>query len=229
MASRALIDNWTLQNAGELLCSGLTGDTAHDVQFSRDGESFNYREISADVLRIETLCQLLNTIVFADELFIDDKFTEAWSKFEPLRVLQDDRILIAKPFNEARDQWVERREAMAMELCVCRELREVHEKTRMSFARTGQSADEFASQLVWGGAGMLARADFLHVPYVPHSARQRLFSRAGFVNGLASAEGQLTKFVQSERLKIYGLMGEGACVCLRFHWRLSFNQPPLVR
>lgn len=75
MASRALIDNWTLQNAGELLCSGLTGETADDLLLSADGESFQYNEISADVLRFETLCQLLHSVVFADELFVDERST----------------------------------------------------------------------------------------------------------------------------------------------------------
>jgi hypothetical protein len=37
----------------------------------------------------------------------------------------------------------------------------------------------FTSQLVWGGAGMLARALVYATPYTPHPLRRRLFQRAG--------------------------------------------------
>lgn len=202
MPNRVLIDNWTLQNAGELLCNGLTGDTADDLLLSPNGESFRYEETSADVIRFETLCQLLNTIVLADELYVDNQFTASWAEFTPLNALRDDCILIAKPLRQAMDSWVERREAMAEELCGRGALRKVHAENKRSFAATGQSVDDLAGQLIWGGAGMLARAEFLGVPYVPHPARQRLFSQARFLCGPSSAEKQLTDFVHAERLRV---------------------------
>jgi hypothetical protein len=50
---------------------------------------------------------------------------------------------------------------------------------------------------------MLARADFLKVPYVPHPVRADLFARAGFMQGPARANDTLMDFVHGERMKVY--------------------------
>ena len=91
-----LPDNWTLQNAGEFLHRGLDGDTTNELGFSPDGADFHYAEKSADVMRLEALCQTLHHAVFADTLCVDADFAEAWQEFAALRVLQDERLLVTK-------------------------------------------------------------------------------------------------------------------------------------
>ena len=78
MRAHLLVDNWTLQHVAQLLADGFDGDTVHDMQFSKSGKGFKYAEVSGDLVKIECLLQLLNGVVFADELLVDKKFASAW-------------------------------------------------------------------------------------------------------------------------------------------------------
>lgn len=209
MPHRLLIDNWTLQNAGEILFNGLDGESAHDLVFTKAGANYRYDEISADVVRFEALCQFLNNLVFADELYLDGKYANAWASFEPINKAHAARILVKKPFKELVNEWIPAREAMADQLCVNAPLLKAHRANKRAYAKDGTVKDGFLSQLLWGGAGMLARADYFNLPYIPHPARARLFSRAGIILGAPTATAKLTEFVSSERAKIYKRLGGG--------------------
>lgn len=81
--------------------------------------------------------------------------------------------------------------------------------------------DDRVSQLLWGGAGMLARADYFNLPYIPHPSRARLFSRAGIIFAPPTASAKLTEFVSGERAKIYKRLGGGGVVA-------EIHLPPVV-
>ena len=49
-----LMDNWTLQNAGELICQGFDGDTAHDLVFTADGKHDLAKRGTACIRKIQT-------------------------------------------------------------------------------------------------------------------------------------------------------------------------------
>lgn len=197
-----LMDNWTLQNAGELICNGLDGDTAHDLVFSSDGAAFHYAEVSQDVIRFEALCQFLSNIVFADNLFVDAEFASTWIKYAPIKSVQAQGILAPKPFRDVSDQWLLRRETIADELCVNAALLKKHRANKRSYSAKGESSDPFLAQLLWGGAGMLARASYFGLPYVPHPSRERLFRRTRFLSGSSSAETLVKDFITTQRLKL---------------------------
>ena len=196
------MDNWTLQNAGELICNGLDGDTAHDLVFSSDGAAFHYAEVSQDVIRFEALCQFLSNIVFADNLFVDGEFASTWIKYAPIKSVQEQGILAPKPFRDVSDQWLLRRETIADELCVNAALLKKHRANKRSYSAKGESSDPFLAQLLWGGAGMLARASYFGLPYVPHPSRERLFRRTRFLSGSSSAETLVKDFITTQRLKL---------------------------
>jgi len=203
MRSQLLIDNWTLQSCSELLSSGLQGDTSADLLVGATSLSSLYEDISADVVRIEALFQSLNDVVFSDELLLDVQFSHTWSQFGALQPLLENRIIITKPLLEVKSRWVPLREAIAAELCTTQVLLERHAENIASWKSTRTSVDGFFSQLVWGGAGMLARADFLKLPYSAHPSRATLFRRAGLFPISSGAHEQLEKFVNSERVKIF--------------------------
>ncbi len=202
MPHTLLIDNWTLQNAGELLCGGLDGETTSDLVFTKNGASYRYDKVSADTVRFEALCQFLNNLVFADNLFVDEMYADAWESFPPIKAAHTAKILVTKPFKDVMDEWIKAREVMADRLCVNSPLLKQHRKNKRTYAEYGKADDGFLSQLVWGGAGMLARADYFRLPYVPHPSRERLFRRASFMLG-PSAGARLSEFITSERLKIF--------------------------
>ncbi len=185
MRNQHLLDNWTLQNAGEFLCDGLIA------------------EKSADVMRFEALCQVLHHVVFADVVFVDADFAESWQEFGPLITLRDAQVLATKPFKAVTEHWRSRRETMIEQLCFCPSVRRVQEENRARFKMNLEPADQLLSQLVWGGAGMLARADYFRLVYVPHPARTRLFARAPFLREPTNANTQVQVFVENQRVKLY--------------------------
>jgi hypothetical protein len=221
MPHRLLMDNWTLQNAGEILCNGLDGESAHELVFTKTGANYRYEDISTDIVRFEALCQFLKNLVFGDVLYLDGTYADAWARFEPINKAHAARILIKKPFKELGKEWIPAREAIADRLCVNAPLLKAHRANKLAYAKDGNVKDRFLSQLLWGGAGMLARADHFNLPYIPHPARARLFSRAGIILGPLTASANLTEFVSGERAKIYNRLG-GSGVAAEIHL------PPVV-
>jgi hypothetical protein len=203
MQHNLLMDNWTLQHVGELLCTGLIEDDASDLVLTKNGKSYRYETASADAVRFQALCQFLNNLVFADSLFVDEMFAHTWKAFTPLAEAHSAQVIITKPFQDCQDEWSKTREAMADELCVNPALLKQHNKNKRMYAATGKADDELLSQLIWGGAGMLARADYFRLPYVPHPARERLFRSTVFMQGPSAASVQIDNFITSERLKIH--------------------------
>ena len=203
MATRRLTDNWTLQDAGVLLSDGFDGDTASQITISPEDRSLRYEETSADVVRIRALLQLISDVIFSDEVWVDADFTNSWSEFSPLRPLQQALVLVATPLRDRRPEWVGRREAIEDELCVSEDIRRRHLENKASYLATGQEVDPFLSQVIWGGAGMLARADLLRVPYVPHPARARLFEQTALLRTQPAATDELRDFVDAQRLKLH--------------------------
>jgi hypothetical protein len=51
MQHSLLIDNWTLQNLGELLCYGLDGESADDLVFTEGGKNFRFEKAPAGPAR----------------------------------------------------------------------------------------------------------------------------------------------------------------------------------
>lgn len=203
MPADLLSDNWTLQSTGELLHRGLQGDITSEVVFSDNQQHFQYQDASADLIRVESLFQILNTIVFADSCVVDADSTSAWGKFETLQLLKREQIIVEKPFGAIRDEWRPLRSQIEDALCFCPEVRKKHVENVRSFMETGIAPDRFLSQLVWGGAGMLARAQHVRMPYAPHPLRQRLIAKADFCLGPQDAARQFRNFVDAQRLKIF--------------------------
>lgn len=215
------MDNWTLQNAGELLHERLSGQMTQELSFSGDGQSFSYVEISQDVVALECLCQLLHNIVFAEELLVDARFTSSWEEFASIAVLTRERVLTRKPFTDVEAQWEARRETMADQLCFCPAVRQRHEQNKEEYAAQQQSGDQMLAQLVWGGAGMLARADYFRVPYAAHPLRERLLARARVLSGPTRAAEQLRRFIETQRMKLYQRIDESGIFA-------QVNLPPVV-
>jgi hypothetical protein len=203
MKAHLLIDNWTLQHVAELLAQGFDEDTAHDMDFSKNGRRFKYKEIPENLLKIECLFQLLNGIVFADELMVDNKFVSAWEAGQELSSLRQEGIIVGKPFYDLAEKWIPAREIIARELCFCSMVRRVHDANVKQYGRDKTFADQLLSQIVWGGAGYLARSNFFQIPYLPYPLREKLFVKAAFLPGPTPVHEQLQKFIGGERVKLF--------------------------
>ncbi|MCC5805371.1 MAG: hypothetical protein JJU00_03485 [Opitutales bacterium] len=207
MATRILADNWTFQNAGEFTCEGLKGDDARELVIPQNENSFHYQEVSYDLLRFDALCQVLNHLVLSDEVWVDEAFSDTWEEFEPLAKAKIARVVVPKPFKEFKGNWIRAREAMGDQLCVNKAVRKAHRKNKRQWAKDKTTPDPMLSQLIWGGSGMLARADCFKLPYSPHPLREKIVKRATCLNG-PDAQVKLSEFISSERLKIFRQLGK---------------------
>ncbi len=201
MKTRVLADNWTFQNAAEFLSKGLDGETARELVIPDAENGFGYKDVSAASVRFDALCQMLNHLVLSDEVWVDEAYGGGWMESSPLARAKSERIVVPKAFREYAREWVPAREAMGDTLCVNEALRKAHRKNKEQWIKGKTSQDPFLSQLVWGGSGMLARADFFKLPYSAHPLRQTLFERARCLYH-PEALRRLENFVSSERLRI---------------------------
>ena len=205
--SNLIVDNWTLQSVGSLLSRGLTGERASELQVSH--EAFSYKDISEDALNIRCLFQILNHLVFSDSLFVDDQHVNTWQQFGQLRTLSDERIVVPKPFASIRQEWLPARQLFIEDLCVCPAMYALHEENVRAFKETGEQVDPYFGQLIWGGAGMLARAHVLATPYSAHPSRETWFGQVGSLFGQRTAECRFREFISEQRVKVFDRIDSG--------------------
>jgi hypothetical protein len=110
MKNQVLIDNWTLQNAGELLTGARPHKAAHELVISAQTPSVQYAPVLQDVVAIVCACQLVQTVVFADQLLTDADYASSWSDLPPIIMLAPNGMLTAKPFKAAEAIWAARRD-----------------------------------------------------------------------------------------------------------------------
>ncbi len=204
MKHHLLVDNWTLQNVGEILCLGSKPDEAHELILSSNLRSYSYRLIPADVVRIEALCQLLHNIVLTDHLHLDAEYTGNWNGFSPLLKLHKEGILKPRRFRDKEDEWLPFRAKIAKELCPDPDLRRSNWQSEdISDTNPSKAKDRYYAQLLWGGSGMLARANHFELTYASHPQRERFFARANFMSGSNSASVLFRNFMNSARIRLF--------------------------
>ncbi|MDB6008554.1 MAG: hypothetical protein JWL65_804 [Gammaproteobacteria bacterium] len=203
MKGQILIDNWTLQNAGELLTGTRVNKTAQEHITSAESPSVQYTSVLQDIVAMACVCQVVQTVVFADRLVTDADYSSSWSDLPPITMLARNEILTAKLFKAAEATWAPRREWMADALCESPAIRAQHERNKSDYAATQQSSDPMLAQVLWGAAGLLARAEFARIPYVPHPLRERLLMRSRFFAKGGDARATLMSFIEGEQLKLY--------------------------
>lgn len=208
MVVKALIDNWTLQNAGELLHWRCRDETAHELDVVASAQEPRYQDVSQDVVALACLCQLLQHLVLTDELVVDAVFISSWTDLPSMATLSSRKLVVGREHGSAEALWVPRREVLANQLSRCAPgIQNGHEENKREFDRHQRSTDAMLSQVLWGAAGMLARAELSRLPYTPHPLRERLLIHSRFFAGPSNARELLTKFIDGEQIRLYERTG----------------------
>lgn len=170
-----LVDNWLLQDMRDLLEHGV--DPGEARLWRPDGAE----TVMAAVLQIEGLARFLASLVMYDSLAVDKGFTRAWSRrtVSPLTPLKADGIIREIEFVETEDL-SSLRSMYSQRLCTSVPLRAIQSANESSWASSRNVVDSAASQIIWGGAGYLARAEMLALPYQGHPSRMALMSETVF-------------------------------------------------
>lgn len=179
MGQRVIADNWSLQAVTELLTHGLDPEDNPGIAPLTDPGT-PQTAIPQAVIDIEALFDLLTDVVLRDQILVDDQFHDAWfGQSEPLGELARRSIVRPHSFLEHPERLEKPRRDFLSRLLLNDTMSNEQARNEAAWKETRTTPHKFTSQLVWGGAGMLARAWIYATPYTPHPLRRRLFQRAG--------------------------------------------------
>lgn len=203
MSQSVISDNWSLQNISGLLLRGVDPDMGHVVTPKVETDSHRYDEIPAAVIAIEALFDLLTDVILRDQILVDEKFASAWLKDGgPLNVLTKESVVRAFPFLDDPSRLVGPRDEFVNRLCVTDSLRREHQENTLGWETERKTPNPYLSQVIWGGAGMLARAFVYEKGYTPHPVRRRLFQESGIALSDTDAVIRACKVINEKRASI---------------------------
>lgn len=203
MSNNTIADNWSLQDIVSLFNDGITEDRASNIKIDRNNNYFRYEETLASIVQITALFELLNDVVLRDQVIIDERFAKTWSgRNSLLDGMSNASIIRAFPFDTKKKDLVEIREGIVGELCVTDDLKVAHNENMKSWQDSETTPHNFLSQVLWGGAGMAARAAVYEHSYTPHPLRKWFFSSTGFYLNKSDALSQVGAFINTKRALI---------------------------
>ncbi|MFT3783551.1 MAG: hypothetical protein QM790_16175 [Nibricoccus sp.] len=203
MRCASLLDNWTLQDAFEFLDGELDGSSYPRIKYESGAEVFDWEPVSRDLARFEGFCQLIKHLVLTDEIWVNKDTMQSWTSSAATKPLQGSGIIIGRAYEPTKSEWLPLREDIERRLCWNESLREQFEANKRAFISKSSDADPRLSALVWGGAGMLARAAYSGVLYESHCLRADLFRKSGFLPGPEGPLDHVQSFVRTKRVQLF--------------------------
>lgn len=197
----AIIDNWTLQNIGEFISEGFS---RHDLcVIEVGGNAHDETAISECIIQTEALFDVLTDIVLRETLVVDGEYAYTWESADsPIMILDQENLIRRKPFQNYVDDFEDLRTYLVDRMCVTASLKETHAENVASWNESGQAKDQYLSQLLWGGAGMVARSSTFGFPYSPHPLRRRLFLETGLFFDGGFPHQEVQSCIDENRLRL---------------------------
>ncbi len=202
MKNSVLFDNWTLQDIGILIRSGIIDRESKFLLASRSDDSFEYFSRKYYTVQIECLFKLLNDIVLRDSILIDSRFSEAWKGLDSIEELHGQNIiryfdpldshLLADLTNQAVDK-----------LCITKGMKRIQSVNEEQWRTSNSVADNMFSQIVWGLAGYLGRSSILGAAYSAHPTRNFLLDGAIFEAKQRDVTTELVEWAKNEGSSVF--------------------------
>lgn len=203
MSSDVIADNWALQEVSHLLWDGMDDDTAHLVEPDVENGSHQYKEVSAAIIQTEALFDFLTDVILRDQILVEENHVSAWREASgPLEVIDQANVIRPYAFRDNFKLSAPRTE-LVDRLCITESLRVEHEENTKGWAQYRQTPNQYLSQVLWGGAGMLARAFVTERSYTPHPVRRKFFQQAGVLLRSEDALKRLTGQIKEKRASIH--------------------------
>lgn len=204
MSSGVIIDNWALQEIGSFLSEGPQEERSSEIRINAGSDSHEFIEAPRLGQQVEALFDLLVDVILQDTIYVDSAFTDSWNDsggyFEPL---VRPGLLRTVPFLDQEAALAEPRRLLVGEICVTSSLRDIQRHNEESWREHGRAADQYMSALVWGTAGMLSRSHVFDAQYHACPPRKRLLEQVPLVSPRREAAGELSEWLDTERLRIY--------------------------
>lgn len=205
MGNRVIADNWSLQTIAELVHNGLDPDDSPGITPLTDPDAAPTADIPQAAIDLETLFDFLADITLRDQILVDQAYGYTWTGGDgPLSAIAGHSIIKLHPFTEDEPKLAGPRQDFVRKMVLNERMGELQRENEAAWAETGASRNAFAAQLIWGGAGMLARAWVNEAPYTPHPLRRRLFERTRVcIPGPASAMQTYKQAISQHRTTLY--------------------------
>ena len=203
MTQGIFIDNWTLQDVNDALEDGLpySETTEIDIDTTAGAHFFNNTHLA--IIYLDSLLSFLTNIVLREQLYVDENFLYTWHPDSgQLQRLTDDRIIVPQNFLADAEALPRIREEIVDRLCVTESIREITKRNQKEWRESRRQVDPFMSQIVLGGAGMLARSDLMETHYFGHPHRRRFFEKARFFSKRPDSTFEFQKIMETTRTKI---------------------------
>jgi len=203
-----ILDSWTFQSVGELFADGYDPERTGVLIATEQAHAFI--PMANGDLQLHALIDLLTNIVLREELILDPEFTDAWEPvyriFDPIRLASV--IDLSGPLGEM-EALQSRRAMIVHRLCTTDSLRTVQAENEAAYYADKSTIHPFESQVIWGGAGMLARSDLSRTPYVGHPIRQRFIESTNAWRPPQDPTRDLVELVNEHKASIYSTISDG--------------------
>jgi hypothetical protein len=222
-ANCVLVDNWSMQTVAQALSKGIdTGEAALlEVDTARDIHGF--RSTAEGAIAIEALFDLIADIVLREQIWVDTNFKDAWlGKSNALDSLVDDEIVVPFGFLAEPEGLHESRNYFLSKLCATSSLISAQKENEEGWRTRKETPHRLLSQIVWGGAGMLARAHCYSLSYTPFPVRRRAMVSARVVWAEDAVQG-LRDLISEKQAKMSLVEGQGSRIT-----RLKLNGAELA-
>lgn len=210
MSQITVADNWSLQDVSHLLSEGIDAEEIGQfIVVNKEAQSHDYKDVPWAVIAIEALFDLMTDIVLRDEIRVDEEFIDAWAEADgPLTAAVEQGIVKPFRFLGQPQELVSPRNEFVNRMCVTDSLKKQHEQNVHEWELKETTLHRYLSQVLWGGAGMLARAFVYQAGYTPHPARKRLFQESGIALQNNDAVVRLNRVIKEKRASIYSVKSD---------------------
>lgn len=207
-----IADNWSLQLVAQALSEGLELGEGALLVSDKDSDSHVFREVPAGALAIEALFDLVADIVLREQIWVDEEFRQAWEgRNSELDALVREGVVVPFRFLAQPQELEEPRRFFVSKLCFTDSLRRAQLENEAGWLKTRSAPHPYLSQVVWGGAGMLARSLVYQHAYTPFPVRRRLMVDAGLAWS-ADATQNLRNLISQKQAQMSVVEGNGSKV-----------------
>ncbi|HCI72250.1 MAG TPA: hypothetical protein DHV30_17295 [Balneola sp.] len=179
MPNQILLDRWTLQEISQLIDRGLSNDTTGKIVVEKKKDSHHFDEITHGSVQIQALFSFLQNLVLRETIIVDDSFSYVWEETDSLKQIESNGLIKLHNFQEHK--YVDIRKAIVSQLCTTSSIREIQLANEQEWEINQTVVDNFMSQIIWGGAGMLARSHEYKVFYESHPLRSYAIQQSPIV------------------------------------------------
>ena len=223
MSSSVISDNWSLQDISDLLTNGIDAGNTHYLKINRDSDSYGFDEISAAFVKFEAFFDFITDLILRDQIIVDEKYAQAWkSSNNSLQEIEKAGLIRTFPFSNDYEKLVDPREDLVSRMCVTPDLIKDQEANKTSLELSKPLPHSYLSQILWGGAGMLARSFVYERNYTPYPIRKRFFQDSGILLTAEDSVVQFKNIIKEKRASLVAKIRNNDEL-----YSLAVNMPPL--